>query len=333
VNRPDLRDWDGPPFGVICSFDFVAGLGRAREPGEAQLAAPADGWSWTHLRLGDVRAQAALRHCPDLPPEALELFLGKETRIAVAQADGWRFGVLPDLERDLSGATLGAGRLIFAYDERRLVTGRHAPLRAIDQLRRQVERGAALPSPAAAVCELIEAYVAEVATMLDRLAEEIAGIEDYVLTEPANPREIKLSALRRAVARPRRDLQALRAALVRAQLGRSAPRASPPAEGFADLVPLIDDLDRDAAALQERGRLLHDEVDTLINSATNRSMRALTVISTLLGPPTLIVGAFGMNVPGIPFGHSLSGFALASGLCALMVGLTLVGLRRLGLIG
>ena len=43
-------------------------------------------------------------------------------------------------------------------------------------------------------------------------------------------------------------------------------------------------------ALQERGRLLHEEIDTQINSATNRSMRALTVISTLLIPPTLVTG-------------------------------------------
>lgn len=81
-------------------------------------------------------------------------------------------------------------------------------------------------------------------------------------------------------------------------------RATRPAErlgaDIAGVLAFIEDIDHEAAALQERGRLLHEEIDTLINAATNRSMRTLTVISTLLIPPTLIVGAFGMNVPGIP---------------------------------
>ena len=61
-------------------------------------------------------------------------------------------------------------------------------------------------------------------------------------------------------------------------------------DDLADLIASVEDVDRDAGVLQERGRLLHEEIDTQINSATNRSMRALTVISTLLIPPTLVTG-------------------------------------------
>jgi zinc transporter len=83
--------------------------------------------------------------------------------------------------------------------------------------------------------------------------------------------------------------------------------------------------------LQERGRLLHEEIDTQINNATNRSMRALTIISTLLIPPTLVTGAFGMNLPGIPFEHSPSGFAVAAALCAVVVGGAMIILKRMGM--
>ena len=61
-------------------------------------------------------------------------------------------------------------------------------------------------------------------------------------------------------------------------------------------------------------------------------MRALTVISTLLIPPTLIVGAFGMNVPGIPFEHSPLGFGIASAICLVVVLAAYQLLRRLDLL-
>lgn len=56
------------------------------------------------------------------------------------------------------------------------------------------------------------------------------------------------------------------------------------------------------------------------------------VISTLLIPPTPAVGAWGMNVEGIPRGHSPLGFA-----AVVVVGLILVGgarwmLRRMGML-
>jgi zinc transporter len=127
------------------------------------------------------------------------------------------------------------------------------------------------------------------------------------------------------------DAPGLRTALARARAGRQGRRVATLHEELADLIAAVDDVDRDAGVLQDRGRLLHEEIDTLINGATNRSMRALTIISTLLIPPTLVTGAFGMNVPGIPFEHSPSGFAVAATLCTIVVGGALAILRRMGM--
>jgi zinc transporter len=124
----------------------------------------------------------------------------------------------------------------------------------------------------------------------------------------------------------------LRTTLSRAHTGRHGRHVEFSSEGVADLIAWLDESDREAGALQDRGRLLYEEIDTLIGAATNRSMRTLTVISTLLIPPTLIVGAFGMNVPGIPFEHSGVGFMEASGLCVATVVGALWLLRRMGLL-
>ena len=43
------------------------------------------------------------------------------------------------------------------------------------------------------------------------------------------------------------------------------------------------------------------------------------MISTLLLPPTFVVGAFGMNVGGIPWAQNAHGFWAGMGFCALLV--------------
>ncbi|HZZ89057.1 MAG TPA: CorA family divalent cation transporter [Caulobacteraceae bacterium] len=326
--RPPDDDWNAPEGGVICAFAFRAG---AAAPVEAPDPAPpvdAD-WTWTHLRLGDVRAVAWVRRIEDLPAKALQLFRVEEDRIQIDQAGDWVFGVLPDFERDLGGEAQGEGRLAFAFDGRRLVTGRLHALLAIDDLRHAAASGEALAGPAAAILRLVELYVTRAEDLLEARGTELASFEDYVLTAPSSPRERPLTELRRAVARQRRELQALRSALARATTSRHGRRIERLGENVRDLIAWLEDSDHAATALQERGRLLHEEIDTLINAATNRSMRVLTVISTLLIPPTLIVGAFGMNVPGIPWEHSRAGFWIASGLCVVVVAGAFWMLRRL----
>lgn len=315
--------------GVVCAFRFCDGV--AQPLGEGVLAA-GPGWVWTHYRLGDVRAQAVLRQTVDLPAEAQALFRADETRVQIRQSEGWVFGVLPDLERDLAGGAQDAGRLVFALDAHRLVTARLHPLCAVDDLRRAVEGGLPIKTPRAALAELITFYLDRVEALLDELGDQLATVEDYVLTEPQDPRDTKLSRLRRTVTRHRRELQGLRTVLARAHGGRAGKRADLLADDLADVIAWVEDLDQEAVALQERGRLIHEEVDTLISGATNRSMRALTIISTLLIPPTLIVGAFGMNLSGIPFGHDGAGFAWATGLCLGVVGLALWMLHRMNLL-
>lgn len=255
-----------------------------------------------------------------------------ETRVQIAEEDGWVFGVLPDLERDFAGRPQDAGRLIFAFDGGRFITGRLHPLLAIDDLRRSALQGDLLASPAAALVSLVQFYVDRVEQLLEDFAQQLAAIEDYVLMEPSNPRDTGLSALRRRVARHRRELQALRSALGRAYAGRRlGRRVAALSDELAELIAAVEDVDRDTGVLQDRGRLLHEEIDTLINSATNRSMRALTIVSTLLIPPTLVTGAFGMNLEGIPFAETPGGFAAAATLCAIVVAGALVGLKRLGM--
>lgn len=41
---------------------------------------------------------------------------------------------------------------------------------------------------------------------------------------------------------------------------------------------------------------------------TNRNLRALSIVTIMLLPPTLIAGFFGMNLKGLPFSGGDAGF-------------------------
>lgn len=289
-------------------------------------------WVWLHFPLSDQRARAFIDAMAGLPPAARQIIQDVEARIQLQFSGAWAFGVLPDQERDLEGAPLGAGRLQFAAGPRMLITARRHALRIIDEVRRDCDRGVGLSDPPSALVRLIERFVDAAEARLQGVSAQLDHIEDHVLDTAAKLEAVSLGPIRRGLSRDHREFLALRSALHRALIPRAAHEVTALAEPIARLAQEAEDLDREAISLQERANLLHEEIDSRITGATNRSMRALTIISTMLIPPTLIVGAFGMNVAGIPFASSHAGFLTALLLCLAVVGGAWMLLKRMDIL-
>ncbi len=296
------------------------------------MARPHD-FIWLHLALSDHRARRFLETYAALPPPARELILTAEDRIQFNLSPQGGFGVLPDIAQEFDDTSLDAlslepGRLGFWLDARHLVTVRRHPVRGVDDVRHQVAGGLTLASPSAVLARLVERYVEIVEARLTALSRELGRVEDAVLADREGLDQMKLGPLRRELSRYSREFGALRSALTRAMSVRRGVAESPLAEYLPGLLQDAEDFDRDAGALADRARLLYEEMNTRIAAVTNRSLSALTVISTLLLPPTFVVGAFGMNVPGLPWSHTETGFAIIVGLCFALIAGGYVVLRR-----
>ena len=87
--------------------------------------------------------------------------------------------------------------------------------------------------------------------------------------------------------------------------------------GFEDIASRLtsrrEAVDHDIFALQERARLLHEEIDSKLSSETNRHLYILSLMTAFLLPPTLVTGFFGMNTANLPFtqGSGGSEYAMA----------------------
>jgi zinc transporter len=316
--------------GLLWGFAFRDGKGaRLTNETAGDILASPHNWAWMHFTLSDHRARRYLEGFADAPSAARSLLLSSETRLQIHVVAECAYGIIPDIEKDFEGQSLGAGRLAFFLDACRLITVRHRPMRVVDEVREEVEGGLALATPSDAFVRVYEHFVETVEERIAALAHALDHIEDGVLSDREDIDPAGLGPLRRELSRYHREFVALRGALARTMAAKGASTFGPIATHLPHLAQTAEDFDRDAAALTERARLLYEEMDSRIAARTNRSLTALTILSTLLLPPTFIAGAFGMNLPAIPWANTPGGFWWAVGLSGVVVVLCWYGLKRL----
>ena len=84
----------------------------------------------------------------------------------------------------------------------------------------------------------------------------------------------------------------------------------------------------DMASLQERIKLLQEEIAAMENERNSRSLYTLTVFTVMALPINMIAGLFGMNVAGIPMSDESHGFWVVVGLVACVTGIAYWALTR-----
>jgi zinc transporter len=78
----------------------------------------------------------------------------------------------------------------------------------------------------------------------------------------------------------------------------------------------------DMATLQERIKLLQEELSAMVGERTGRSLFTLTVVTVLALPINILAGLFGMNVGGVPLAQHPAGFWIVA---AVVLAFTLAG--------
>jgi len=189
------------------------------------------------------------------------------------------------------------------------VSARKHPLRSIDRLREAVNAGARFDS----TVDLLNHLMRDQGDVLVRIVREatlkVDAIEDTLLRRQARHQRAELGKLRRVLVRLQRLLAPEPGALFRLL------REPPPWISAADLDELRQATEefslvlRDLAALQERIKLLQEEIAAQVSEQTNRSLFTLTMVTVLALPINITTGFFGMNVGGIPFAEMEYGFA------------------------
>jgi zinc transporter len=319
----------GEDSGLICGFRLAA----TAPLGDALPSGPtASDPLWVHVNLSDFRARVWLAQQQDtLSEEARDLLLGSDTRVHVQILPEGIVAVLGDLYHDFDLDPERLGTLRLYLDGRWLLSGRTHPLKSVDLLRRELSRSGGEPlTPVAVFQLLLERLTDALSKVAGELGHQVDDAEDRILDGKFSGQSKPLGNLRRLVAKLRRVVSANRAALA------SLPATLPgiyDAEAGAGLRSAIERFDaagQDLELVQERARLLQEEIASNMNEATNRNLFVLSIATTTLLPITLITGIFGMNVRGLPFAEHPHGFSLVMIGITAAVALVLWLLRRAG---
>ncbi|KPC49798.1 Zinc transport protein ZntB [Amantichitinum ursilacus] len=300
--------------GLVCGFLCLPdAMPHSVDAAEALawLALPpeqTEGFIWLHLNLSQASTERWIREHLSLP-EAFHESLHQASRSSRVEQEGDALlAVMNDVLFEFSFEATDISTLWVSLESRLVVSARTRPLRSIDRLRDAVKKGEILRSPVDLMVRLLSLQVKVLEQIVRDAVIEVDNIEDRLLAERLQNRRVNLGALRRVMVRLQRLLAPEPAALFRLL---NKPPHWVAEQDVVDLRQSTEEFAavlNDMSALQERIKLLQEEIAARINEQDNRSLFVLTVVTVLALPFNIIAGLLGMNVGGIPLAQHAHGF-------------------------
>ena len=318
--------------GLVWAYQFQPGKAPCRrlapDAGYDEMAGR-DGFFWLHLNLADQRVAGFLETVEGLDPAARASLTTHETHPSIVVDEKSLYGTLVDFQREFDKETRDFGWLHFAVSDRFIITTRRQPLHSVDRLKAAVDKNSNRYLTPSHVFEgLVAEFQRSLINLVMETTEELNAIEDLVYDSETRDERRRLAPLRRTVVRLHRHLRTVLTLMRRA----SAADDDEMPDGFEDvasrLMGRLEAVDHDVYALQERARLLHEEIDSKLSSETNRHLYILSLMTAFLLPPSLVTGFFGMNTDELPFTVGTGGTMAASIFIVISVVLAWFVLKR-----
>ena len=317
------------PFLWVLRFDEDGASTLMADHELPQLDSGVGGYFWVHLNVADLRYRDWVAGRTQIPAEARALLIDQDSHQRLDADEQALWGVIADYGRDLEREDDVLRPLRVAVTDRCIVTARRHAVESTATIRQAALEGQRLRTPLDLFEALVSRSLVAIDVGLERLLVKFNQIEDRVLDDEAHDERRELGALRRQTIRLRRELADGQRVFSRAAF---SPRVSQPTHAaLRRLTQRFDSLQQELQAAEERARLLQDEIVSNLTAETNRQLYVLTILGTLLMPPTLVSGLFGMNTKNLFFADNEQGTLYASAICvasAAAAFLALVWIRR-----
>jgi zinc transporter len=284
--------------------EAVQWVAQAGQPDASQ------GFVWLHFNLADASAQDWIRGHLQPPPEFFEALREGSRSTRIEDAADQLIAVVNDVAYEFAFEPSEIATLWMSVNARLVISARSHPLRTIDRLRQAVNAGCRFESSVALLNHLLHDQGDVLVRIVREATVQVDAIEDSLQMGQLQRKRADLGKLRRVLVRLQRLLALEPGALFRLL------RLPPPWIALGDLDELRQTTEefslvlRDLAALQERIKLLQEEVAAQVGEQTNRSVFTLTVVTVLALPINIIAGLLGMNVGGIPLAQNPNGFLI-----------------------
>lgn len=316
--RPALphapQHYGGDSAGLICGY-LLGGGAPPQEVDTAQaaewLAAPVAGderFVWLHFNLSHAQAVRWMERHAGLPEAFFDALKDRSVSTRIERDDDTLIAVLNDAHFDFAFEPSDIATLWTGVAPRLMVTGRTRALRSVDALRTAVRGGHAPRSSVALLAELMRTQASGLVDIVRGVTQRIDSVEDALLAGRLDHKRARLGVLRRLLVRLQRLLAPEPAALFRLLQHPPAWMRPDDVQELRDSTEEFSVVLRDMQGLQERIKLLQEEIAAAVQESNSRSLFVLTVVTVLALPINILAGLFGMNVGGVPLANDPRGF-------------------------
>ena len=319
ASLPAAQHYGGDAAGLICGY-LLGEHAAPREVDSTQAAqwlatggrAAATGgrteFLWLHFNLSQAQAVRWMQRHADLPEAFFDTLKDRSVSTRIERDGDTLIAVLNDAHFDFAFEPSDIATLWTGVAPHLMVTGRTRPLRSVDALRTAVRSGEAPTSSVALLAELMRTQASGLVEIVRGVTQRIDAVEDALLAGRLDHKRARLGVLRRLLVRLQRLLAPEPAALFRLLQHPPLWMGAGDAQELRDSTEEFSVVLRDMQGLQERIKLLQEEIAASVQEANSRSLFVLTVVTVLALPINILAGLFGMNVGGVPLADAPHGF-------------------------
>ena len=265
---------------------------------------------WLHYNLANTASEKWLHEHTSLPEEFYDSLHEGPRSTRIELAGDTLVAVVNDVLHDFSFEPSDISTLWLSVDSQIVISARRKPLRAVDSLRNAVRNGEPIRSSVELLTHLLRDQADALIKIVRDAISTVDSIEDNLLAGKLTTKRASLGALRRVLVRLQRLLAPEPAALFRLLQKPPAWMAESDMQELRQSTEEFSMVLADMASLQERIKLIQEEIAALASEANNHSLFVLTVVTVLALPINIIAGLLGMNVGGIPLAQSAHGFLI-----------------------
>ncbi|HEY8380306.1 MAG TPA: magnesium/cobalt transporter CorA [Nannocystis sp.] len=291
-----------------------------------------DGRLWVDIDSRDDAAWALLDDLFHFHHLAVEDTRSPDCRVKVEEYDGYVFIVVRGVHfvrESPEPYDLDSHNLYLFLGEHFLISVHAGEFRSVRSVVERIEAGADLLARGVdyLAYALVDTLVDQYFPILDRIDDFIGAVERQIFDGGENEMN-EIFDLKRSLISLRRHLAPMREA-VSALANRPSPYLRPETQiYFRDV---HDHVVRQLDAAESYREMLTGALEAqvaLMSNRMNEIIKALSVIATVILPPTLIASIYGMNFRWMPWLHDPNGFWIVSGVMVLVTGVLFAYLWR-----
>jgi zinc transporter len=296
-----LFERDGAPARAL---DSVAALAWMDDPARRSSGQ----FVWLHFNLSNAASEKWLKAHARLADEFYETLHQGSRSTRIELADNTLIAVVNDVLHDFSFEASDISTLWINVAHDVVISARRTPLQAIEHLRQAVRQGEAIRSSVELLTHLLRDQADVLVDIVRKAVTRVDQIEDTLLAGRMRHKREDLGAMRRVLVRLQRLLAPEPAALFRLLQRPPAWMSDLDTQGLRQSTEEFAVVLSDMLSLQERIKLLQEEIAARVNEENGRSLFVLTIVTVLALPINIIAGLLGMNVGGVPLSQHPDGF-------------------------